>query len=74
MSFETLYYVKNYIIIILIGIICSTPLIKIGLSKLENSRVKILTILEVGIYMGLLIISSAALISNSFNPFIYFRF
>jgi len=74
MNFETWYYFKNYIMIILIGIICSTPLVKIGLNKLENSRSKILTILEVGIYIGLLIICSAALISNSFNPFIYFRF
>jgi len=74
MNFETWYYLKNYIIILVIGIICSTPIIKKGLDKLAESKIKILTILELVIYIGLLIICSAALISNSFNPFIYFRF
>ena len=74
MNFETWYYFKNYIVILAIGIICSTPIIKKGLDKLAGSKIKILTILELVIYIGLLIICSAALISNSFNPFIYFRF
>ena len=73
-NFETLYYLKNYIIIIVIVIICSTPIIKKGLDRLANSKIKVLSILEVMIYIGLLIICSASLISNSFNPFIYFRF
>ena len=74
MNFETWYYLKNYIVILVIGIICSTPIIKKGLDRLAESKIKILTILELAIYIGLLIICSAALISNSFNPFIYFRF
>ena len=74
MNFETWYYLKNYIIILVIGIICSTPIIKKGLDRLAESRLKVLTILELVIYVGLLVICSAALISNSFNPFIYFRF
>jgi len=73
-NFETLYYLRNYIVILVIGIICSTPVVKNLLDKLANSKSKILTILEVVIYIGLLIICSASLISNSFNPFIYFRF
>ena len=74
MNFETWYYLKNFIVILVIGIICSTPIVKKGLDKLASSKIKILTILELVIYIGLLIICSAALISNSFNPFIYFRF
>ena len=74
MNFETWYYLKNYIVILVIGIICSTPIIKKGLDKLAESKIKVLTILELIIYISLLIICSAALISNSFNPFIYFRF
>ena len=74
MNFETWYYLKNYIVILVIGIICSTPIIKKGLDKLAESKIKVLTLLELVIYIGLLIICSAALISNSFNPFIYFRF
>ncbi len=74
MNFETLYYLKNYIVMIIIGIICSTPLIKNLLGKLDKSKSVILSILEATIYVALLIICSASLISNSFNPFIYFRF
>ena len=73
-NFETLYYFKNYIVIILVAVVCSTPLIKKLLEKLSNKDGLIVTIVEVSIYMGLLIMCSAALISNSFNPFIYFRF
>ena len=73
-NFETWYYLKNYIVILIIGMICSTPLIKNLLNKLADSKNVIVGILEAVIYIGLLIICSAALISNSFNPFIYFRF
>ena len=74
MNFETWYYLKNYIVILIIGIVCSTPVVKNLLNKLADSKNVICTILEAVIYIGLLIICSAALISNSFNPFIYFRF
>ena len=74
MNFETWYYLKNYIVILIIGMVCATPLMKNLLNKLADSKSVIVGVLEAIIYIGLLIICSAALISNSFNPFIYFRF
>ena len=74
MNFETWYYLKNYIVILIIGMVCATPVVKNLLNKLADSKNVIVGVLEAVIYIGLLIICSAALISNSFNPFIYFRF
>ena len=71
-NFETLYYLKRYIVILIIGAVCATPGIKKLLDKYSDN--KIVSVIETIVYIGLLIICSAALISNSFNPFIYFRF
>jgi len=73
-NFETIYYLKNYIVILLISIICATPLIKMILDKIQKSNKKIVVILEDMLYISLFMACSASLISNSFNPFIYFRF
>ena len=69
---ETLYYLKNYIIIIIIGIICSVPFIKF--KKLKENRKSIFGIFESIVYILILIICTASLVNNSFNPFLYFRF
>ena len=73
-NFEIIYYLKNYLIILVIGVVGATPLIKSVLNKIDNSKNKFVAIIEMVIYIGLLIVCSSALISNSFNPFIYFRF
>ena len=73
-NFETIYYLENYIIILIISIICATPVMKKILGKMEKNNKTAITVFESTIYVSLLIICSAALISNSFNPFIYFRF
>ena len=71
---EGLYYLKNYFIIIVIGIILSTPLIAKLLKKLEEKQTNIRSILITGIYIGILVLSTASLVSDSYNPFLYFRF
>ena len=75
-NFETIYYIKNYLIILIIGIICSTPIIKNILEKLsKNSKTKsVANVLEISGCICLLVICTSFLISSSFNPFIYFRF
>ena len=75
-NFETIYYLKNYIVIFIIAGIASTPLIKKITDKMsENKKMKtILGVFETIGYMCLLIICTSFLISDSFNPFIYFRF
>ena len=72
---ETIYYLKNYLTILIISIISATPLLKNTISKINNTKYKILIdILEPITYITLLIISTAFLIDESFNPFLYFRF
>ena len=67
---EAIYYLKNYIVTIIIGIICSTPLF----SKLKTKDNTINAVLETVIYLGLFLLSTASLVSDTYNPFLYFRF
>lgn len=73
---ESIYYLKNYITIILIACISATPVLKTVSTKIKDKKIlsKALSVLEPICLMGLLIICTASLLSNSFNPFIYFRF
>ena len=72
---ETLYYLKSYSILLIISIIGATPLLKNLIKKIEDTKFKIiLDILEPIIYLLLLVFTTAFLIDESFNPFLYFRF
>lgn len=75
-NFETIYYLRSYLTIILIGIIASTPLASFLINKLRNKKTLNLLInsLEPFYYISLLLIVTAYLIDGSFNPFLYFRF
>ena len=72
----TLYYLKSYLGILIISVIGATPLLKMLIKKLkENTRIrKIVNILEPIVIVILLIIVTAYLVDNSYNPFLYFRF
>jgi len=67
---EALYNLKNYGVILLVGIIGSTPLMKRIFSR-EN---KVTRTLEPIFLAALLIVITAYLVDGSFNPFLYFRF
>lgn len=71
-SNESIYYLKSYFIIMLIGIIGSTPLLKQIISK-EKIR-RIINVLEPITLISIFIISTSYIIDGSFNPFLYFRF
>ena len=72
---ETLYYLRNYIFILLIAIIASTPLLKNIIEKFRKTKFnKVLNILKPIIYIALLLMATSFLINESFNPFLYFRF
>jgi len=74
-NFETIYYLKNYLIILIIAFIGMTPFIRDLLEKLKKGKSKkIVDVLEIISFVIILILVTASLISNSFNPFIYFRF
>jgi alginate O-acetyltransferase complex protein AlgI len=75
-SNEFVYYLKEYVVILIAGIIGATPFVKKVATKLiEIKGVKILVgILEPIIFVALLVLVTAYLVDGSFNPFLYFRF
>ncbi len=72
----TLYYLKSYAVLFIIGIIGATPAVKILAEKLSTNEktAKISSIAEPIIIAALLIAVTAYLIDGSYNPFLYFRF
>lgn len=74
-NYETIYYIRNYLVLIVSAIVLSTPLIKTCINKLKNTKIKlILDVVEPIFYLILLVIVTSFLIDSSFNPFLYFRF
>ena len=75
-SQECFYYLRSYGIMLIIGIIGSTPLIKNVCLKLEAGQKssKIINALEPVALAAILILCTAFLVDGSFNPFLYFRF
>ena len=71
-SLESIYYFKSYFIVIIIGIIGATPLLK-NMANNEKYK-KIINVLEPITLVVLLAISTSYIIDGSFNPFLYFRF
>lgn len=75
---EAIYYLKNYIIIIIIGIICSIPFTKLREKFINNTNNKkreiILGTIGSIACVLIVIVCTASLVNNSFNPFLYFRF
>ena len=70
-NFETIYYLRSYLIVLIISVIAATPIMKVVKEKYNN---KVFDILEILFCISLLIICTAFLIDASFNPFLYFRF
>ncbi len=74
-NFETMYHIRNYIVVIMIAIVASTPIMKNIINKLNETKIKILIdLLEPVYYLLIVIIVTSFLIDSSFNPFLYFRF
>ena len=71
---EALYYLQNYGFLILIGIICSIPLWKKIKEKIDSKNSKTLEFITSLGYVVIFVLSTASLVTNSFNPFLYFRF
>lgn len=75
-SGETLYYVKNYFVVLVIAVAGATPLMKKLFLKLSKQPVAemILVVAEPLFYVLLMLVMTAYLVDGSFNPFLYFRF
>ena len=72
----TVYYLRSYALLFLVGIVGATPLAKAAVSRLEGHRTAgtALAIIEPVFILALLVLCSAYLVDGSFNPFLYFRF
>ncbi len=68
-SLDWLYYLRNYAVILLIGILFSTPLPEKLYKRLEHLR--LVPVLVCGV---ILVVCVAYLVDASYNPFLYFRF
>ena len=73
---ESLYYLRSYGVVFILGIVGSTPLVRDLVNRLmeRKTAAKAIAILEPVVLMLLLLICSAYLVDGSFNPFLYFRF
>ena len=71
-SSESLYYFKSYLIVLIIGIIGATPIMKNFFQKEKLS--KFVNCLEPIFLVLILLISTSYIVDGSFNPFLYFRF
>ena len=75
-SAETLYYLRSYAVVLIVGIVGATPLVKNTVVKLSGGKVtgRVMAIAEPIVLIALLALCTAYLVDGSFNPFLYFRF
>jgi len=72
---NVIYYFRSYFVLLIAAFISATPLLKIIINKINNTKFKtVLNIIEPLSYIVLLVLCTAFLIDESFNPFLYFRF
>ena len=70
-SVETLYYLRSYGLVLILGILGATPLVKNLTLRIPE---KWAAVLELPVLAALLLVCTAYLVDGSFNPFLYFRF
>ena len=69
---ESIYYLKSYLVVIVLGIIGAT---KLPANAANNDKFKKLTnMIEPIFLLIILILSTSYIIDSTFNPFLYFRF
>jgi len=72
MTAETLYYLRSFAPLFLLGGVGATPVVKNMARKIR--RTKAGEVLELGMMVLLLLVCTAYLVDGSFSPFLYFRF
>ena len=66
-----IYYLTSYGLFLVCGVICSTPLLhKIQIQLKQTKWIGVL----LPIQLALFLLSTAYLVTTSYNPFLYFRF
>lgn len=69
---ETLYYLRSYAVLFLLGILGSTPVAKGAGERLADTKAG--PVLELLMLGALLLVCTGYLVDGSFSPFLYFRF
>ncbi len=73
---ETLYYVRSYAVLLLVGVIgCTEYPRRAAVYLVEKSKIRTAAQILMPVSLCLLLlVSTAYLVDGSFNPFLYFRF
>ena len=73
---ESIYYLKNYFVVLIVAIVGATGGVRDIVRALECRTIgkKIITVTEPLVIGTLILIITAYLVDGSFNPFLYFRF
>ncbi|MDO5401305.1 MAG: MBOAT family O-acyltransferase [Eubacteriales bacterium] len=69
---ESVYYLKSYAPLFLLGVVGATPVVKALALRVEKARLGWAA--ELAMTAGLLLVCTAYLVDGSFSPFLYFRF
>ena len=69
---ETLYYLRSYAVLFIIGFVGATPLVRDTANRIGETKAG--KVLEPLLLILLLLACSAYLVDGSFSPFLYFRF
>ncbi len=69
---QTLYYLRSYAVLFLLGVVGATPVIRDCGRKI--SKTKAGAVLQPLVLIALLLLCTAYLVDGSFSPFLYFRF
>ena len=69
---ETLYYLRSYGPLFVLGFVGSTPVVKLAAQRVSETRAG--HVLELLVLAALLLVCTGYLVDGSFSPFLYFRF
>ena len=69
---ETLYYLRSYGILFVVGFVGATPVVRDAARRIEDTKAG--SILELLMMVALLLVCTGYLVDGSFSPFLYFRF
>ena len=75
-STEFWYYLKSFAVMLVMGVIGATPLVKKTVNKIKENKIggMIISVFEPVVLLVLMVVMTAYLVDGSFNPFLYFRF
>lgn len=70
----SVYYIYTNILLFVVLIICSTPILKRAISRIRERMKMAGSMIVPVMYFILIFLSTAYLVNESYNPFLYFRF